>query len=429
MFPICRSITGDGLRETLRLVGRDVPLELVEMPTGTQVLDWTVPNEWNIRGAWIDGAGRDACHRLRGLEPSRPQLQRPGRRRRLARGAPRARVHAPGESRPRPVPHLVLRRALGLLHEPAGSSTRSSRATTTSSSTRPSSRARHLRRVRRSQARPPTRSCSRPTRAIPPWPTTISRASPLLTELGTHARRAVELRYTYRSSGRPGTIGALCWLARNRDAVERDQARPCPVLSRRPRPVHVQAEPPRRRRHRPGRSLTSSGDPGKPCRSIGSRTAVTSASSARRGSICRSVPSRAPRPTVPRVPLVGRRSRLRATRRTSATSFAALIDVIDVLESNDDVSRTSARTASPSSAGAAFTADSEAARARRWRCSGSSASPTAPTACSIIADRSGLGFTEIRDVAEQPGGARPPRSRSMSGRRVARHSPHSPRPR
>jgi aminopeptidase-like protein len=55
MFPICRSITGDGLRETLRIVGRDVPLELVETPTGTEVLDWTVPNEWNIRAAWIDG--------------------------------------------------------------------------------------------------------------------------------------------------------------------------------------------------------------------------------------------------------------------------------------------------------------------------------------------------------------------------------------
>lgn len=55
LFPICRSITGDGLRETLRLVGRDVPLQMTEIPTGTPVLDWTVPREWNIRAAWIDG--------------------------------------------------------------------------------------------------------------------------------------------------------------------------------------------------------------------------------------------------------------------------------------------------------------------------------------------------------------------------------------
>jgi aminopeptidase-like protein len=51
--PICRSITGDGLRETLRIVSREVPLSIREVPSGTPVLDWTVPNEWNIRDAYI----------------------------------------------------------------------------------------------------------------------------------------------------------------------------------------------------------------------------------------------------------------------------------------------------------------------------------------------------------------------------------------
>jgi aminopeptidase-like protein len=55
LFPICRSITGDGLRRTLELIGERVPLETTEVPTGTQVLDWTVPQEWNVTDAWIDG--------------------------------------------------------------------------------------------------------------------------------------------------------------------------------------------------------------------------------------------------------------------------------------------------------------------------------------------------------------------------------------
>jgi aminopeptidase-like protein len=59
LYPICRSITGDGVRETLRIIGRHVPVVVEEVPTGTQVLDWTVPREWNIRDAWIkDGQGR-----------------------------------------------------------------------------------------------------------------------------------------------------------------------------------------------------------------------------------------------------------------------------------------------------------------------------------------------------------------------------------
>jgi aminopeptidase-like protein len=56
LYPICRSITGDGVRRTLEIVAREVGLEVSEIPTGTQVLDWTVPREWNVRDAWVANA-------------------------------------------------------------------------------------------------------------------------------------------------------------------------------------------------------------------------------------------------------------------------------------------------------------------------------------------------------------------------------------
>jgi len=56
LYPICRSITGEGIRETLRMVQGKIPLRLTEVPTGTAVLDWTVPKEWNIRDAYIKDA-------------------------------------------------------------------------------------------------------------------------------------------------------------------------------------------------------------------------------------------------------------------------------------------------------------------------------------------------------------------------------------
>jgi len=56
LYPICRSITGNGLRQTLSRLQKCVPMELHEVPSGTRVFDWTVPKEWNIRDAYVKNA-------------------------------------------------------------------------------------------------------------------------------------------------------------------------------------------------------------------------------------------------------------------------------------------------------------------------------------------------------------------------------------
>jgi aminopeptidase-like protein len=59
LYPLPRSLTGDGVRETLRIVGEQIPLTTTEVPTGTPALDWSVPREWNLRDAYIaDRRGR-----------------------------------------------------------------------------------------------------------------------------------------------------------------------------------------------------------------------------------------------------------------------------------------------------------------------------------------------------------------------------------
>lgn len=55
IVPLRRSLTGDGVRQTLRAIGSKIPLTMHEVPSGTPALDWTVPDEWNLRAAWIKG--------------------------------------------------------------------------------------------------------------------------------------------------------------------------------------------------------------------------------------------------------------------------------------------------------------------------------------------------------------------------------------
>ena len=59
LYPICRSITGDGIRRTLARIQDRIPLQITEVPSGTPVFDWTIPKEWNIRDAYVkDSSGK-----------------------------------------------------------------------------------------------------------------------------------------------------------------------------------------------------------------------------------------------------------------------------------------------------------------------------------------------------------------------------------
>lgn len=91
LYPICRSITGNGVRLTLDEIGKRLPLEVFEVASGTQVFDWRVPREWNVKQAFIrDSSGRKVVdfdrhnlhlvsysvpvHRTMGLDELRPHL-------------------------------------------------------------------------------------------------------------------------------------------------------------------------------------------------------------------------------------------------------------------------------------------------------------------------------------------------------------------
>lgn len=59
LWPINRSLTGNGNRETLSILSELVDLKIREIPSGTECFDWTVPPEWNVKEAWVkDSSGK-----------------------------------------------------------------------------------------------------------------------------------------------------------------------------------------------------------------------------------------------------------------------------------------------------------------------------------------------------------------------------------
>ena len=108
IYPICRSITGDGVRETLGILSEKIPYQVSEVPSGTAVFDWTVPQEWNIAEAYIcDPSGK----RIIDMQNSNLHVvsySTPVRTSPTAARAQKAHLYAAGRTRPHTIPDLLL---------------------------------------------------------------------------------------------------------------------------------------------------------------------------------------------------------------------------------------------------------------------------------------------------------------------------------
>jgi aminopeptidase-like protein len=220
LYPLCRSITGEGLRATLRDIGTRIPLRLTEVPTGTSVLDWEVPPEWNVRAAFVAAPdGRRvidfARHNLHLVQYSEP----------VDRVVPRAELDAHLHSLP-DQPTLIPYRTsyyvrtwgFCLAHRDRLALTEDAYHVRIDSTLAPGS-------LTYGECVLPGESaaevlfsthCCHPSLANDNL-ASIAVAVALAQDLAARPRR----RFTYRFLFAPGTIGAICWLAANRDAAAR----------------------------------------------------------------------------------------------------------------------------------------------------------------------------------------------------------------
>ena len=219
LYPVCRSITGDGVRKTLGRVAEELPLELHEVPSGTPVFDWTVPKEWNIREAWIKGPDGNtivdfAEHNLHVVSYSVPVHER------LSLAELKPRLHSLPD---RPdwipyrtsyydetwgfcIPHTLLESLPDGEYEVFIDSTLTDGSLTYAECVMPG--------ASEEEVMLSAHVCH-PSLAND----NLSGIS-LLARLGA-ALGGIETRYSYRLIIAPGTIGSITWLSRNRETASR----------------------------------------------------------------------------------------------------------------------------------------------------------------------------------------------------------------
>jgi aminopeptidase-like protein len=221
LFPICRSITGDGFRQTLRLLRCRIPLEIHEVPTGTQVLDWTVPKEWNIRDAWIATATGERVVDFRSSNLHVVNYSVPVRQR-MTLAELRPHLHSLPEHpawTPYRTSYYTESWGFCLPHETLESLADDTYDVCIDSSLAPGHLTFGEYLVRGREADEVLISCHscHPSLANDNL-SGMALATALAQRLTEHA---AELRYSYRFLFIPGTIGSLTWLGLNRAGVAR----------------------------------------------------------------------------------------------------------------------------------------------------------------------------------------------------------------
>ena len=219
LYPICRSISGDGVRATFNMLARLVSLEITEVPSGSAAFDWTVPREWNIRDAWIAGPDGERVVDFRDSNLHVVGYSTPVRRR-LSLEELRNHLHTHPE-RPDWIPFrtsyynenwgfCLSQRQLDALpegdYEVCIDSTLSDGSITYAEAVIPG---RHEDEVLIS-----TYSCH------PSLANDNCSGIALVAVLGRYLSR-MRLRYTYRLLFSPGSIGPLSWLAANEGTLHR----------------------------------------------------------------------------------------------------------------------------------------------------------------------------------------------------------------
>jgi aminopeptidase-like protein len=219
LFPICRSITGDGLRQTLGYIAEHIPLTIQEVSSGTKVLDWEIPLEWNVRSAFIatiDGKKivDFARHNLHLVQYSQP-VDRIVPREELARHL----YSLPDQPKLIPYRTAYYSNTWGfcLSHNDRIALTEPTYHVVIDSTLAPGSL---------SYGECLLRGRSEEEVLISVHSCHPSLANDNLSGIAVAIETARALakqdpRYSYRFLFMPGTIGAVTWLARNRDAVRR----------------------------------------------------------------------------------------------------------------------------------------------------------------------------------------------------------------